>query len=98
MKALKEINRKLLSPLLMNLKGDRIIRSFASGSILNIMYHGVTKENSNYFSPRHISSGQFENHLRYFSKEFDVISISEAFEYAKNNYQAEAKNFNDLIR
>jgi peptidoglycan/xylan/chitin deacetylase (PgdA/CDA1 family) len=91
MKALKEINRKLLSPLLMNLKGDRIIRSFAAGSILNIMYHGVTHENSNYFSPRHISCDQFENHLKYFSKEFDVISISEAFEYMKSNYKPKRK-------
>jgi peptidoglycan/xylan/chitin deacetylase (PgdA/CDA1 family) len=91
MKVLKEINRKLLSPLVMNLKGDSIIRSFASASILNIMYHGVTNENSNYFSPRHISSDQFERHLKYFSKEFDVISISEAFEYLKNNYKMRRK-------
>ena len=91
MNALKKINRKLLSPLLMNLKVDRIIRSFASGSILNIMYHGVTSENSNYFSPRHISSDQFENHLRYFSKEFDIISITDAFEYVKNNYRPKRK-------
>jgi peptidoglycan/xylan/chitin deacetylase (PgdA/CDA1 family) len=91
MKALKEINRKLLSPLLMNLKGDRIIRSFASGSILNIMYHGVTKENSNYFSPRHISSGQFESQLKYYAREFDVISLSEAFKYLENNYKPKRK-------
>jgi len=91
MNALKEINRKILSPLLMKMKGDRIIRGFLSGSILNIMYHGVTNVNSNYFSPRHISSGQFENHLRYFSREFDVISISEAFEYVRNNYKPKRK-------
>ncbi len=75
----------------MNLKGDRIIRSLASGSILNIMYHGVTRENSNYFSPRHISSDQFERHLKYFSREFDVISISEAFDYLRNGYRPERK-------
>jgi len=91
MKVLKEINRKIVSPLVMSLKGDRIIRSIASNSILNIMYHGVTKENSSYFSPRHISSDQFENHLKYISKEFDVISISEAFEYLKNNYKPKKK-------
>ena len=92
MKVLKEINRKILSPLLMNLNGDRIIRSFSSGSILNIMYHGVTTENSNYFSPRHISANQFEKHLRYYSKEFDVISILEAFEYLKNNNKPKRKS------
>ena len=91
MKVLKKINRKIISPLLINLKGDRIIRSFASGSILNIMYHGVTRENSNYFSPRHISSDQFERHLKYFSREFDVISIAEAFDYLRNGYRPERK-------
>jgi peptidoglycan/xylan/chitin deacetylase (PgdA/CDA1 family) len=91
MKVLKEINRKILSPLLMDLKGDRVIRSLASNSILNIMYHGVTKDNTNYFSPRHISCQQFERHLRYFSKEFDVISISEAFEHLNNNFRPKRK-------
>jgi hypothetical protein len=91
MKVLKEINRKILSPLLMDLKGDRIIRSLTSNSILNIMYHGVTKEDSNYFSPRHISCHQFERHLKYISKEFDVISISEAFEHLKNNFRPKRK-------
>jgi peptidoglycan/xylan/chitin deacetylase (PgdA/CDA1 family) len=91
MTVLKKINRKILSPLLINLKGDRIIRSFSANSILNIMYHGVTQKNSNYFSPRHISSEQFERHLKYFSKEFDVISLSDAFEYLQNNYKPKRK-------
>jgi peptidoglycan/xylan/chitin deacetylase (PgdA/CDA1 family) len=75
----------------MNLKADRIIRSLTSNSILNIMYHGVTKANTNYFSPRHISAEQFESQLRYFSKEFNVISISEAFDYQKNNFKPKRK-------
>jgi peptidoglycan/xylan/chitin deacetylase (PgdA/CDA1 family) len=91
MKVLKKINRKLLSPLLINLKGDRIIRRLAANSILNIMYHGVTQKDSNYFSPRHISSEQFESHLKYYSREFDVISLSEAFEYLLNKYKPKRK-------
>ena len=61
------------------------------------MYHGVTQKNSNYFSPRHISSDQFEKHLKYFSKEFDVISLSEAFEYLKNNYKPKRKTLTIYI-
>jgi peptidoglycan/xylan/chitin deacetylase (PgdA/CDA1 family) len=91
MKALKKINRNIISPLLINLKGDRIIRNLTQNSILNIMYHGVTQKNSNYFSPRHISADQFERHLKYFSKEFDVISLPEAFKYLKNNYKPKRK-------
>jgi peptidoglycan/xylan/chitin deacetylase (PgdA/CDA1 family) len=91
MKVLKKINRKILSPILLNLNGDKIIRRFTGNSILNIMYHGVTTKNSNYFSPRHISSEQFEKHLKYFAKEFDVISITDAFEYLRENYKPKRK-------
>lgn len=91
MNILKELNRNVASPLMMILGGDRFIRSFASGSILNVMYHGVTRNNTNYFSPRHISSDQFERHLKYFSKEFNVISLSEAFRYQNEKYRPERK-------
>lgn len=91
MKILKTINRKLVSPILMNLNGDKIVRSFTDNTILNVMYHGVVSKSGNYFSPRHISSEQFEKQLKYFAKEFNVISISEAFEYVINNYKPKRK-------
>jgi peptidoglycan/xylan/chitin deacetylase (PgdA/CDA1 family) len=91
MKVVKEINRKIICPILMNLKGDKIIRNFSANSILNIMYHGVVTKNSNYYSPRHISSEQFEKQLKYFAKEFDVISVPEAFECIKDNYKPKRK-------
>jgi len=75
----------------MDLRGDKIVRSFSDNSILNIMYHGVVSKNGNYFSPRHISVQQFEKHLKYFAKEFDVISITEAFEYLKTNFKPKRK-------
>jgi peptidoglycan/xylan/chitin deacetylase (PgdA/CDA1 family) len=73
------------------MKGDRIIRKIAGHSILNVMYHGVVQKNSNYFSPRHITKEQFEKQLRYFTGEFDIISLSEAFEYKRNGFKPKRK-------
>ncbi|MCD4696342.1 MAG: polysaccharide deacetylase family protein, partial [Bacteroidales bacterium] len=39
---------------------------------------------STYFSPRHISSGQFEKHLKYYIKNFDIVTVSEAFNMYRN--------------
>jgi peptidoglycan/xylan/chitin deacetylase (PgdA/CDA1 family) len=91
MKVTKEINRKIISPFLIIIKADKIIRNISSSSMLNIMYHGVTRENSNFFSPRHISSQQFERHLQYYSREFDVIGLSQAFTYLQDGYKPNRK-------
>lgn len=91
MKSLKEFNRKFFYPALMKMRCDKIIQKSARHDILNIMYHGVVNKNSNYFSPRHLTREQFERQLKYFAKEFDVISIPEAFEYKKNGYKPKRK-------
>ncbi len=89
MNLLKKASRKVIFPYLMNLRVDKFFRKLTHNSILNIMYHGVVNKNSNYFSSSHITAEQFEEHLKYFSDEFDVIGISQAFEYAESNYKPE---------
>ena len=71
----------------MAFKCDKIVRNITNHSILNLMYHGVVLKNSDFFSPRHITIDQFERHLVYFRREFDIISIPEAFEYRKSGYK-----------
>jgi peptidoglycan/xylan/chitin deacetylase (PgdA/CDA1 family) len=75
----------------MQIKGDKIIQKAVDHSILNVMYHGVVQKNSNYFSPRHITKEQFENQLRYFIREFDIISLTEAFENRQNHHKPKRK-------
>lgn len=71
----------------MALNCDKIVRNITNHSVLNLMYHGVVLKNSDFFSPRHIAIDQFERHLAYFRREFDIITISEAFEYKKSGYK-----------
>jgi peptidoglycan/xylan/chitin deacetylase (PgdA/CDA1 family) len=85
MKFSKQIARRILFPAIVNSGLEKRWRNKSEKSILNIIYHGVVSENSSYFSPRHIDKEQFEKHLKYFSKEFDIISLNEAFEYNINN-------------
>jgi peptidoglycan/xylan/chitin deacetylase (PgdA/CDA1 family) len=49
------------------------------------MYHGVTLNNTQYFSPRHVFVSDFEKEIAYYKHNFDVISIDEAFNRIKNN-------------
>ena len=80
MKIQKRIARKLVFPLAMKLGADTFIRNLSKNSILNVMYHGVVENDSCYFSPRHINAKQFEEHLKYYKKNFTIISCLEAFD------------------
>jgi len=87
----KIITRQILSPLGMLLKGDKFLRNMSRHNIINIMYHGVVSDDSTYFSPRHIHIDQFEKQIKYLKKEFDVLTIEEAFELKKNGSTSKNK-------
>lgn len=87
----KKIARNIVFPTLMKVGADRLIRSASRNTCLNVMYHGVVHKDSTYFSPRHITSTQFEAHLKYFRKHFDVISMEEAFRRMQHHVPFERK-------
>ena len=91
MKIQKKIARKLVFPLLMKLGVDVLIRNRAKNSILNVMYHGVVSSDSCYFSPRHITANQFEQHLKYYKKNFTIITCNEAFKKLSQKKEIEKK-------
>jgi len=84
MKASKLIARKFIFPTIIKAGLEKKWRNRTNNSILNILYHGVVSKDSSYFSPRHINKELFEKHLKYFIKEFDIISLPEAFDYYRN--------------
>jgi len=91
MKISKKIARKFVFPTLVNLGIEKIVRQLSSNSVLNIMYHGVVPQTNPSFSPRHISSEQFEKHLKYFIKDFEILSLPEAFEQYRNSIKTKRK-------
>ena len=91
MQLTKKIARTVLFPAIFNTGLEKIWKWCADHSILNIMYHGVVVQDSNYFSPRHITAELFEKHIEYISKNFEIISVSEAFDMVKNNIKPKRK-------
>ena len=62
-----------------------LIANFSEHSIRNILYHGVVTKDGTSFSPTHLTKEQFERDLIYYKKNFDVVSMPEAFEMYRNN-------------
>ena len=83
MSVTKNIARKVVFPFIQTFGIEKLVSSMGSNKTLNIMYHGVVKNDSNYFSARHLLDKQFEQHLTYFKKNFNIISLEQAFENIK---------------
>ncbi|MBT8219933.1 MAG: polysaccharide deacetylase family protein [Bacteroidia bacterium] len=88
----KQLARKVIFPSMMGLRFDRLIRNTADDCVLNVMYHGVVQNDSQYFSPRHITKEQFEAQLQYFKKHFNVLSIPETFHQIRNTIKPNRKS------
>jgi len=84
MKFSKVLARKIIFPFFHSIGINKILRIIGRPKLLFVMYHGVVDEDSNYFSPRHLQKNQFEKHLQYLSKNFDIISADKAFEILKS--------------
>ena len=91
MNVTKKMAREIVFPAMMKLGLDKLIRNLASNSVLNIMYHGVVNEDSNYFSPRNIHRDQFESQIKYLKNNFKILTIPEAFEIQRSNQKLNGK-------
>ncbi|MBP6976870.1 MAG: polysaccharide deacetylase family protein [Bacteroidales bacterium] len=90
----KKFARKVVFPLITDTGLEKIFRKFSDHSVLNIMFHGVVKNDFKNFSPRHIPLNQFEKILQYLTKEFDIISLDEAFNLYRNRIKPKRKSIN----
>jgi peptidoglycan/xylan/chitin deacetylase (PgdA/CDA1 family) len=87
----KQIARKLVYPALMRLGADKWLRARASHNMLNVFYHGVTHEDARGYSPINIPAALFEQQMAYFRREFDIVSLREAFEMYRQGIQPRRK-------
>ena len=71
---LKEVSKQILYSSLFK---TGLFQKGQTGKRLILMYHGVTeKDHTGYFG-RHLPAKQFEKHLTYFKKHFNIISLEE---------------------
>jgi peptidoglycan/xylan/chitin deacetylase (PgdA/CDA1 family) len=82
---IKKFARLYALPLAHRMDLGATISNFSSNNLLQITYHGVTKQDYTDYSPRSIKSDIFERQIEYFKKKFDIVSVKEAFELAKKS-------------
>lgn len=88
----KYISRNIIFPILYKLRFDKAMQLITDNSqIINLMYHGVVKQDSLHFSALNIHEKQFENHLVYLKNNFDILTIEQAFDALQNNKKLKRK-------
>ena len=82
---MKKLIQRNILPTLMKFNAEHLFRLFTQNKGLNIFYHGVVKQDSTFISPRHITKDQFEQHIKYLKRKFNIISMNEMFEMHREN-------------
>lgn len=70
---------RFIFSVLVSIGVDKLIRNCTNHKTLNIFYHGVTSRDFTHISTRHINADKFEKQLQYFKKNFNIISLGQAF-------------------
>jgi peptidoglycan/xylan/chitin deacetylase (PgdA/CDA1 family) len=68
---------QILCPLLLFFGLDKLVRRLSSNRRIIIMYHGVSGKKNFSINGRHLPSDEFEQHLIYFKKNFNILSLKE---------------------
>lgn len=74
---LKYLFYQVTCPMLLFFGIDKLLRNRSSNRCLILMYHGVSKKKNFSINGRHLPADEFEKHLRYFKKHFDILSLPE---------------------
>lgn len=91
MGALKTIARKIAFPLVVATGMEKLLAAAAPQNILILVYHGVVEKPDHSISAGPIDAKQFEQHLAYFKKNFDVVSLSTAFDMYRKGIKPKRK-------
>lgn len=87
----KFVFRKLIFPGIVGSGMEKLLTLGSNSNNLIIMYHGVSPSPDFELNGRSIESGQFEQHLQYLKKNFEVISLKQLFEDHKNGIKTDKK-------
>ena len=95
----KNIARKVVFPVLMGLRFDKLLASGSSNNSCIINFHGVTDVIGNRFNNRHLDVNEFDKIIRYIKNNFKIVSLAEIFEIhrskEKQNKKTVALTFDD---
>jgi peptidoglycan/xylan/chitin deacetylase (PgdA/CDA1 family) len=76
MKALfKYLFYEIICPVLLFFGVDKFLQRRTNHERLIIMYHGVIRQKNFSINGRHLPAAEFEKHLQYYQKNFDVVTL-----------------------
>lgn len=77
MSLVKAVIRNVIFPTLYFVGYDKKLRNKTTNNNLVLMFHGVTSQESTWFSPRHIKLDHFEKLIAYISSNYNVVDARE---------------------
>jgi len=87
----KKIARKIILPLAINLKADKVLLQSTKKNCCIINFHGVREHNETIFNNRHIPLIEFEKTIAYLKANFDIVTLSDIFEIHRENRKLKRK-------
>lgn len=79
MSILKKLGRELLFPVIIRCGAEKSLRLFSNKKNLILNYHGVISNPKPDVTKNHLAVEQFEKHIKYLSKNFDLVTLEEVY-------------------
>jgi peptidoglycan/xylan/chitin deacetylase (PgdA/CDA1 family) len=87
----KIIARRIVFPLVLKLNLEKLFSFSATTNKLILVYHGVVQQPNHSVSVGPIAYTQFEEHLKYFKANFDIVSQEEIFHMYRTGFTPKRK-------
>lgn len=91
MSAVKNIARTLVYPFVTALGIEKFFAALSKNNKLILVYHGVVNSPNHSISVGPIATEQFRQHLLYFKKNFDIVSLETMFEMHRTGHTPRRK-------
>lgn len=86
MRAVKQIARVFIYPLITSMGIERLFSVASKNNKLILVYHGVVEQPNAKVSVGPISLKQFTQHLAYFKRNFNLVSLETIFDMYRNDF------------
>ena len=87
----KKIARSIVFPAITGLGLETFYSRFIGNNCLISMHHGVVPAGTPKYNGRHFSVDDFEKHLIYFKRNFQIVSLQQIFDFNKDGHKPAVK-------
>ncbi|MCC6691182.1 MAG: polysaccharide deacetylase family protein [Bacteroidia bacterium] len=91
MSIVKTLSRKIIFPAITSIGLEKSLSILSSKNYAVLAYHGIEHSPDYKLNGRHLDSKEFEKHLNYLVKNFDIVPLNELFKHQQNNTNPKRK-------